>query len=70
MVPTYDSSCIKHSDCTQYQSDYITEWNRLQFGSSSNTQQVTDQGQESNQVCILCNQQSGQPQSSGQSTSQ
>jgi hypothetical protein len=68
-VPTYDSSCPKHSDCTQYQSDYNTEWNRLHSGSSSNTQQGTAQGQESNQVCILCNQQSGQAQSSGQSTS-
>jgi hypothetical protein len=25
-VPTYNPSCPKRSDCTQYQSDYNTEW--------------------------------------------
>jgi hypothetical protein len=70
-VATYDPSCPKHSDCTQYQSDYNAEWNSQHPKSSTITTQQDAQAQGNDQRCIalICRQDSGQAQASGQSTS-
>jgi hypothetical protein len=69
-VPTYDPSCPKHSDCTQYQSDYNAEWNSQHPKSSTITQQDAQaQGNHQGCIALICRQDSGQAQASGQSTS-
>jgi hypothetical protein len=69
-VPTYDPSCPKHSDCTQYQSDYNAEWNSQHPKSSITTQQDAQaQGNHQGCIALICRQDSGQAQASGQSTS-